>query len=366
MVCTVKGYENPAGPEDDRMKARKGKEPKILVMPLGRFGGLDNAHVAMLALIVILVALLIAISYNGPIRIAVQQNATLNCTYAYNGMCAKPVHNATDIKLYAERLLASYNYLNTSLSLLPYLAEVSKMNATFMPQTGNWYVSVPVKDSFDSNSTVDFSMLINDSNLNESATSIETVKPVKLSSNYAVSEGVILVGGGKVSCESNGILPIYWFIDPYAPGSISSLQKLIGIESRFKGKVNASLEILYTQSSGEIANNNGLNGTLAFGKYLYCASHQSGFNALVKEVNSTYVNAYMSPSELDALAVASGLNMSAMDSCISSAGTPINRQAVLASYYNVTSTPSVITDCKYLSIPQTAISSVCYANSSIC
>ncbi len=74
----------------------------------------------------------------------------------------------------------------------------------------------------------------------------------------------------------------------------------------------------------------------------------------------------MPPSELNSIANYSGLNLTALGTCVAGSTSAIDAQGYLASYYNITSTPVAIADCQYLAIPQTAGSAICYANGSIC
>ncbi|MDE1846039.1 MAG: hypothetical protein KGH53_02050, partial [Candidatus Micrarchaeota archaeon] len=73
------------------------KEAGIVVRPLGKMGGLDNIHVALIGLVVLLVALLLVVSSTsggaGPV------NSTQSCAYgSLNGSCVVPLHNASEVK----------------------------------------------------------------------------------------------------------------------------------------------------------------------------------------------------------------------------------------------------------------------------
>ena len=69
---------------------------------------------------------------------------------------------------------------------------------------------------------------------------------------------------------------------------------------------------------------------------------------------------------LSSIANASRLNNGDLNSCIASSTQTIDNQALLASYYNVTQTPTVHNNCQYLSLPQTAAAAACYSNKSLC
>jgi hypothetical protein len=160
---------------------------------------------------------------------------------------------------------------------------------------------------------------------------------------------------------------MYWFVDPYSPGSIRELGYLTSIESKYNStQVSPHLEILFTQYSTTVSQSYGVNNTAAIGKYLFCASQQPKFGAFASTLNNSYNNNYMSPGLLAQVASNAGLNTTTLNSCLGSSSTPINNQAVLAQYYNVTSTPLVVTDCQYQSIPQTTSKALCLANSKLC
>ena len=349
------------------------KTPSVIVKPLGKTGGLDNIHLALTILVVVLVALLLAVSYSrqsAPYSFTNSSLSNPNATCAYgmiNGTCAVPIHNSTQVKMAAERFIAGYDTVNTSLSLLPYISEVGMMNLSYDSANHYWYVLFQIQNP-GTRSTIHFSLLINDSNLSQIIPMIQTIAPSNpsASENFVASKGVVQISG-KSSCSTQVPLQLYWFVDPYEPGGISSLANLTAIASKYGSKVDVSLEILYSQYSQNIANSEGLNNTLSLGDYLFCSSKQGGqpFYSFVSTLEKSYQGAYMPASLLSGYASSSGLNSSMMNSCLSTAGTYINRQAVLAKYYGIASSPSVVTDCQYLSLPQTASYAISYANSSI-
>ena len=358
--------------DKQRKKSKKSiDEPNVIIKPIGRLGGLDNIHVALVVLVVILMALLLIVSYNKPIQLPINQTTTTNQTSvlcpsygAANGKCIVPSKNATSVKLFAEQVLASYGSINDSLSILPYITNVSAMRVYYLSNSSLWLAVIPAVNPSNKQAFY-LSMLISDKNNSYYMPFEQLAKPPEVSANYVVSEGVIDINR-TYTCLITSPLQQYWFIDPYAPGSIASLSNMTSIQSRFNGKVSTQLNILYTQASQSIENQYGMNNTLALGEYLFCASKQSNAGSFYRSVQNAYANSYMAPSTLASLAASSGLNTSSLDSCLSSSATLINRQALNAKLYNITSTPSVVTDCKYLSIPQTAVNAVCYANSTLC
>ena len=347
--------------------SKKNDEPKIVIKPIGRFGGLDGIHISLLILLVITLAFLLYISYARQ-SIVILTNQTQNsssCSYGYvNGTCITPLHNATQIEKIFEQYLAGYSTATGQESLLPFIANISKIKAFYLSNSRSWLVTVAEK-YLGSNNTFLFSAIINDSNTNQIIPSVQTIKPLNITNDSVAGYGYLKLSN-KVSCTNSTTTPIYWFIDPYSPGSINSLYYLQNISKKFNKTVLTNIDILYTQYSQEIANSKGLTNATLLGKYLFCASEQSSFNTFASTLNSSYENTYMSSSLLSSIARNSGLNISKLSSCISSAGTTINRQAILAKYYNITSSPSVIIGCQYEALPQTAYTALCSLKNESC
>ncbi len=349
------------------------KEPSVVIKPIGPAGGLDYIHLALAALVGLLVLIILIISYGKtPMIQPLQANSSalagnsprLNCTYGYlNGKCIAPESNASQIKSSAERFLASYNYINSSLSLLPYISNVTGMKENYIPYADEWYVSVPAKNPV-SNATFTFAMLVNDTDNSKIVPLIQTVAPAKTGSNYVVASGVVQIAG-QPECRISSPLQAYWFVDPYASGSMLSFSDMLALDKEYGNRINSTVKILYTQASQRISSEHGTNDTLALGSYLFCASAQPEFGNFLRRLSQNYTGAYVSGYSLYEMALGSGINMSAMGNCLSTASEAISRQGLLAQYYNITSSPSVVTDCRYLSIPQTENKTIRYANSSI-
>ncbi|MDE1851791.1 MAG: hypothetical protein KGH69_03840 [Candidatus Micrarchaeota archaeon] len=339
------------------------KEPSIIVKPLSRFGGLDSIHMALVILVIVLVLLLLAIAYNRPVLV---QNISPNgsCAYgAYNGTCISPNYNASQVKGIAERLLASYASMNSTLALIPYITNVSAIQAEYMPSARQWYVSVRASNPI-TNQSFNISAIIDDANGSVVMPFQETVNPTPLSQNQVVSAGVVKLYG-KVPClQANGTVPVYWFMDPYAPGALGSLANYTQLEHDYGSKVNMSLEILYSQYSQGIGGAHGQDNAAQLGKYLFCASSQQNFANFSGSLAA--FNGYISPATLASIANISKLDTVRLNSCLASSQNPINSQALLAKYYNITSTPIAVADCQYMALPQTARNAICHSGSGIC
>lgn len=335
-------------------------EPSIIVKPVSRFGGLDNIHVALIILVAILILVVIAISYNTKITVI---NETQNSTQTCVSNCITPTHNATQARMYAERVLAGYSSLNGTVSLLPYLTNVSAMKASFLPALRQWYVSMPYTNP-SGNATYTITIAIYDSNLTLAGTLFQGVSP-PVSKNYVVAPGVIQLAG-QTSCSSSGSVQQDWFIDPYSPGGIQSLTQLTSLQNEFGSKINASIKPLFTQYSDAVSSTYGVNSTENLEKYILCGSQQSNFTGFVAALNASYSGSYMPLSVLQGIAAKSGFNGTSFNSCIANSQSAIDAETVVARYYNITSSPSVLTDCQYISLPQTSRNAICYARPGLC
>lgn len=334
-------------------KAEEPKEPKVVVKPIGGLGGLDQIHVALIILVCVLVALVVVLAYYRPTAITVVNNTT----------AAKPMHTSSEMLNLTERLLASYNNLNSSLNLLPYITNISAANITYISSIKSWLIRVPAANPA-TNVSFYVTFLINDSNTSKVLPLIQTVLPAKLSQNKVVAKGVVQLYN-HYPCNKQP-MPVYWFIDPYAPGGIKSLNYAVQLQNMLKGKVNVTIKIFSTQATQAIASQYGIANAQLLGKYIFCASLQPNFEKFANILSSLFAGSFMGQIELSNIANESGLNYSELSSCIGTSQPIINNQALLASYYNITQVPSVIVDCNLMTLPQTAYDAVCFANSTLC
>ena len=339
---------------------------EILIKPVGKFGGLDNIHIALIALVVIMAAILIVSNYFEQPSTSITSNTSSTCAYgSLNGTCISPIHTSAQVKSEVENYLANYASSNTSLSVLPFISNTSQMGVSYIPAEKEWYVEVPFKEP-GSPSQYYFSAIVSDKNISDIVPYIETSKPASSGNNTVVGYGVVRLGSEAIACNSTNITSVYWFVDPYAPGSIPSLNNFTQLRSRFGSRINASIKILFTQYSQQVANSYGVQNADQLGEYVLCASVQPGFGSFEQSLNRIYTGSYISKNELASIANDSGLNNTQINTCLQNATTTINFQHDLAQHYDVIATPEIVTACKYLSIPQTASYSVCYADPSAC
>lgn len=335
-------------------------ESSVIIKPLGRLGGLDNIHLALGVLVIILIGLLLVLSYSKPVVTPI--NYTINCTYGLqNSTCVQPIHNKTQVTLLVEKLLAAYS-TNQSLALLPYISNVSSMNISYLQNY--WNVRIPAKNPA-TGTPFYLYVVVSDKNTKNLTTYIQTITPQNISNNYVITNGVIKIANG-VPCLNTTPLQIYWFMDPYSSGAISSLNTWFALQKKYSNKISIQMEILFSQPSQNIANTYGVNNTTALGSYILCASEQRQFSDFTSLLSGTYGPSYVPPSVLKSIAANSNMNLTSLNTCLSSSPALINRQALLAKYYNITASPAIVTNCQYLSIPKTEMNAICYANNSMC
>ncbi len=342
-----------------KKKAMSSDAGEVIVKPLSRMWGLDNIHVALVILVVLLLAMLLLVSYGGGPTLV---NNT--CSYGtLNGTCVIPVHNASEVRAKVQHILATYNSASSWQSLIPYFSEVSNMSISFMPSNATWLAELPLRQP--NASVVNIAFVLYDSNLSLRYPLVQMQAPNVVLSNSVVSKGVVQLAN-KFACAEQTPMQMFWFMDPYAPGAIASLRNLSTLESAYGSRLNASVKIVFGSDSGRIADAHGVNDTQALSEYVLCASQQSNFTRFVSTLNSAFGGSFISPQSLAGVAQASRLDTVQLNACLANSSVVINKQSLLAKYYNVTSTPIVVTDCEYMAIPQTAQASLCYVDKSFC
>ncbi len=345
---------------------KKIKEPSMVIKPIGRFGGLDNLHMSLIVVIVLLLLLLLTVSYGKPILINNTTNSTIPiCNLTTGANCSGAMHSQAQIKTLSERILASYANVNSSLSLLPYISNISSLNAIYLQASKSWYVSLKAKNP-NGNLTFTFAFLINDVNTSQITPLLQTVAPSKISNNTVVSTGVVQLSSKYVSCLTPSPIQVYWFIDPYALGAVKSLLNASNIMQQYGSQVNLTMKISAGSDTQRVGSQVGLANALYLSKYVLCASQQQNFTSFATNLNQAYSNGYVPQNTLISIANLSKLNNVQLNQCLSTSGQAINSQALLVQYYNITQTPLAVVNCHYLAIPQTVKQALCYVNSSLC
>jgi hypothetical protein len=338
-------------------KKTKEKEPVMLVRPAVRSLGLDYLHVSLIVLVIILIGLALVLSVFRP--------GAISCQYsiASNGTCATPHHTASQALSSAEQVLASYETFNSSLDLLPYYSLPNKANVSYLSNQSEWLVVIPEINPLVNNTRYYVSFLLYDSNLSVAKPFIMTAAPPGISQNKVVSYGVVsLYGKSGCALSANTPIPIYAFIDPYAPGAVEGMLAGANATSTFKSAINVSYKFIFTGYETKISDQYGVNDTQYTSENLWCASQQSGrFAAYLANYSILFNGAPLISSQLASVATGSGMNMSKFSACMNIAPSILNNQVLFASYYSIMTTPTFIIDCQYQTIPETLNSAVQYA-----
>ncbi len=331
------------------------KEPVFMVKQASKLGGLDYLHVALIALVIILVALAFSLS---------TFKSSIICQYgAVNGTCITTPYNSSQALTAAEKVLASYQYQNSSLSVLAYYSLVNQSQVSYLPALKSWLVVVPYTDPF-TKSILNVSLLFYGSNLSLETPYMQMLKPSTYTNDTMPVQGVISLSG-KTACVSNVPEPVYLITDPYAPDAMQSIMQAINLSREYQNRINMSYKFIFTKYAISEYSHYGIGTTQLLGAYLACASVQPKFAQFVDTLNTTFNGSPPGNETLYSIANATGFNMTSFDQCMVNIPTTLSYQAQLASFYNVTSTPMFISNCKYESIPATAPEAINYSLSKI-
>ena len=336
--------------DNKRGKPGTGKEPVFIVRPVHKNFGLDYLHITLLALVIILVVLAFALSAFRQGRIVTpcgSGNSSI-CNATANGS----VHTSAQALAAAEGALAAYSRINTSLSLLPYYSLVNRSKADYLGNSKEWLVIVPYIDPLANGTIFNISMLFYDSNLTLASSYIQTIKPSGTTNNSVVGLGTVLLSD-EASCSVSKPVPVYIVTDPYSPGMLRTLDAAVSASKKYKGSINTSYYFIFSGYSQNYYSGYGIADTQQLGRYLYCASHQNGFPQFVSNLSIAYTGAPLSNLTLYQVSLGSNLNMPALNACMQNVTTSLNYQSEFAALYHIVSTPEIIVNCKYTTLPQT-------------
>ncbi len=337
------------------------KEEVLLIKPASKMLGLDYLHITLLALVIILIALAFGLSFFKP-------GATLtNCQYGLvNGTCVVPKYNATQALLSAESYIASYQNVNSSYDLLPFLSIPQQATVSYLQNTNQWLVVMPFRVPLP-NGTI--STIIGYTPLFLSGTNLTVTQayhqaaaiPPYLIKDNTVAFGVVQLHG-RVPCAYKTPIPVYMVTDPYAPGSITGIQDTINASRQYGNEINVSYRFLVSGYALSLYGDYGVNETEGTIASLYCASLQQRFPAYFKNYSIVYNNRPISNTILTQVAVGSGLNLSEYNSCLSNSTVALAYQAQFGRFYNLTAgAPTDIVNCQYQTIPETLPAAISYA-----
>lgn len=333
--------------KSDTGTIKTSKEPVFIVKPAFRHYGLDYLHISLIALVIILVGLSFALATFKP-GVLLQ-----NCTYgSLNGTCNTPIHNSSTALAAAERALASYAYFNTSLSILPYFTLVNQSQVSYLPSSREWLVVMPFLNPAFNYTKFNVSMLLYDSNLTLALSSLQTLKPIYYPNNTVVALGTVSYYG-KAPCSLSKPIPVWFVIDPYAPGAIPAMYTGINTSKKYGPAINLTYHVIFTGYASKFYSGYGTAYTQNLGRYITCASKQPRFTQFLSNLSIAYSGNPINNQTLYQIVLGSNLNITPFNTCMQNVTSYINNQALLAKLYNIVSTPQYIVNCRYGAIPQT-------------
>ncbi len=340
--------------DNKKSSSKMGKEPVFLVKPVHKNFGLDYLHITLIALVIILVALAFALSTfkQGKVIVSCGNGNSSICSNTTNGTSTGAVHTSAQALAAAESVLASYSNLNTSLSLLTYYSLVNQSRVSYIGSQREWLVIVPYIDPLANGSVYNISLIFYDSNLTLANSYLQAIKPAGKTNNSVVALGTVQLGG-EASCKTTGPVPLYVVTDPYAPGMLKTLNAAINASKKYKGSINTSYYFIFSGYSQQYYNGYGISDTQQMGQYLYCASHQTNFPQFVSNLSIAYTGAPLANLTLYQVSLGSSLNTTQLNTCMQNVTTDLNIQSEFAGLYHIVSTPEMIVNCEYTTLPQT-------------
>jgi hypothetical protein len=333
---------------DEKKQRLSGKEPVFIIRPANKTLGLDYLHITLIVLVLILVALAFAISTFK------QGIVVTNCQYGIsNATCNSTVHNSTDVLAAAERHLAAYSNINTTLSLIPYYALVNQSKVSYLSGSKEWLVVVPYIDPLAKGTVYNVSLLLYDSNLTLANSFLQTLKPTVPTNDSVIALGTVSIYN-EAACRTAKPIPVYMVTDPYAPGILNALNTTIKASKQYGSSINVSYFFIFSGYSQQYYGGFGTVQTQQMGRYMECASRQpSGFGNFVSNLSIAYTGRPLENQTLYQIVQGSGLNISSFNNCMDNVTTILNIQEQFATLYHIISTPTIIVNCRYSTIPQT-------------
>jgi thiol-disulfide isomerase/thioredoxin len=304
----------------------------------------------LLLLCVVAIALLsyLIISQPGPAQQECQQQ---NCTAA-----AMPKHNISEVVHLIGRVMDSYTDL----------AYAAPTTPKFLAGDNVWEESVVLNRS---GSPLGVRIRVYDSNLTLQSIMVEGPKPLSLSEDEVVAQGVVRLNG-KLNCSQDKIRAFVFF-DLYCPPCLAAESKVAELKQKFNNSVSFEYKIIPTHSY-DLVTKYGSNVTRALG-YLLCARAQDKLDEMKNCTEDAYLKHQEVPlteNELTACVNKTSLNTSELDTCMSSYNVDMNRDWMLAETDGLVGTiqtipagaPVITVDCQYKAEPQYAEAAICYAH----
>jgi protein-disulfide isomerase len=274
-----------------------------------------------------------------------------NCTTA-----ATPKHNVSEVSHFIGMVMDSYTDLVYAEPTTP----------KFIANEGIWEEDVLLNNT---GSSKGIAIRVYDSNLTIQRIMVEGPKPLALSNNEVVANGVVKLNG-KLSCSQDKIR-VFVFFDLYCPPCLAAESTIDELKQKFNDSVSFEYKIIPTHSY-DLAQTYGPNVTRALG-YLLCARDQDKLEELKNCTEDAYKKHQEVPlreEELRTCVNATSLNVTELDMCMSTYQIDINRDWALAETFSLVGTiqntpsgaPVVTVDCQYKAEPKYAEAAICYAH----
>jgi protein-disulfide isomerase len=280
-----------------------------------------------------------------------QECPTQNCTATI-----MPKQNISDVVHFIGRAMDSYTDL----------AYAAPTTPKFLPDGKIWEEFVVLNRS---GSPLGVRIRVYDSNLTLQSIMVEGPKPLSLSEDEVVAQGVVKLNG-KINCSQDKIR-VFVFFDLYCPPCLAAESQIAELMQKFNSSVSFEYKIIPTHSY-DLATKYGSNVTRALG-YLLCAMAQDKLDEMKSCTEDAYKKHQEVPlteNELTTCVNKSSLDAKELDTCMSSYNIDINRDWTLAETYGLVGTiqtipagaPIITVDCQYKAEPQYAEAAICYAH----
>ena len=306
---------------------------------------------------VILLIAVIAIASLFYIIVSRQKPACPECPAQNCTAPPTPLHNASEVGKFIGRVMDSYSDL----------AFADPTTPRFIADEGVWEEVVMLNRSGSSKS---IRIRVFDSNLTLDSIMVEGPKPLVLSDDEVVANGVVRLNG-KLNCSQDKIR-VFVFSDLYCPPCIAAEKSIEELKQKFNSSVSFEYKIILTHSY-DLAPTYGLENVTKAAGYLLCSRAQDKLDEFKKCAIDAYLKheeVPLTPDELDGCVNSSSLNKSALDTCMSSYYIDLNKDRMLAETYSLVGTiqtvpsgaPVVTVDCMYKAQADYAEAAICYAH----
>ncbi len=322
--------------------ARKDQKQVFIVKSATRSGGLDYLHISLIILVIILIGLAFSLSRFSSVRL-------VNCQYGINnGTCSTASANSLQALRSAEKIIAGYSTVTTSLSLLPYYTLPSHYNASYIANSDKWLVYAPYTNPYTGN-IISMYVLLN-RNLTLNTSLMQTLPPSEVTDNYVVASGTISIKNKSLS-TTNTPIPVNLIIDPYVSGAMSAIKFAVNTSKKYSKNITMEYDFIFTNAASSKYSGYGKAETQQLANYLFCASKHANFYNFTNNLSKIFVGNPLTHSRLAGIINQSGMNYTQILDCVATSSKQMYYQSVFAEFYKVTTTPLFIVNGKYETIP---------------